>query len=291
MRSAIRPVTRAWTQSFHLTLHNGHHGRATIAHQSCHGLRFVLTDVLSASPCACLPDCSTLHPFRPLQSCRTLPSLLLRSSRPRPSRPRPSRPTKAVQVTAPEGDTGVTRPLGVYDPLGLIETRDMRRYEVMEIKQAARPCLASSTSSSSTRALPGYLSPSSASSSRTCRRLPCVLEASRPRPGSDHDRDPHDGDRLLPVRGQRPVKAPGDIGGELWTRYEDKATKAFKLNVERNNGRAAMMGITGCSSTPLGVDALYRLVAWAAPRPGHLLNTPHTHSSSSSRSRRQREVS
>ena len=25
-------------------------------------------------------------------------------------------------------------PLGVYDPLGLIETRDMRRYEIMEIK-------------------------------------------------------------------------------------------------------------------------------------------------------------
>ena len=33
-----------------------------------------------------------------------------------------------------EGDIGVTRPLGVYDPLGLISTRDMFRYEVMEIK-------------------------------------------------------------------------------------------------------------------------------------------------------------
>ena len=27
-----------------------------------------------------------------------------------------------------EGDIGVLPPLGVYDPLGLIETRDMRRY-------------------------------------------------------------------------------------------------------------------------------------------------------------------
>ena len=27
--------------------------------------------------------------------------------------------------------TGVLPPLGVYDPLGLIETRDMRRYEIM----------------------------------------------------------------------------------------------------------------------------------------------------------------
>merc|ERR1719284_870701 len=33
-----------------------------------------------------------------------------------------------------EGDLGVLPPLGVYDPLGLIETRDMRRYEIMEIK-------------------------------------------------------------------------------------------------------------------------------------------------------------
>ena len=28
-----------------------------------------------------------------------------------------------------EGDIGVLPPLGVYDPLGLIGTRDMRRYE------------------------------------------------------------------------------------------------------------------------------------------------------------------
>mmetsp|Transcript_20534 Transcript_20534/g.44611 ORF Transcript_20534/g.44611 Transcript_20534/m.44611 type:complete len:82 (+) Transcript_20534:210-455(+) len=44
----------------------------------------------------------------------------------------------ARQATSPqmfsEGDIGVLPPLGVYDPLGLIETRDMRRYEIMEIK-------------------------------------------------------------------------------------------------------------------------------------------------------------
>ena len=33
-----------------------------------------------------------------------------------------------------EGDLGVHPPLGVYDPLGQIETRDMARYEIMEIK-------------------------------------------------------------------------------------------------------------------------------------------------------------
>ena len=56
----------------------------------------------------------------------------------------------------------------------------------------------------------------------------------------------------------QPGGAPGDIGGESWMRYDDKATKTFKLNVERQNGRAAMMGITGCLIHELlGVDALY----------------------------------
>ena len=53
-------------------------------------------------------------------------------------------------------------------------------------------------------------------------------------------------------------KAPGDIGGSKWKRYADPAEKVFKLNAERNNGRAAMLGITGCLVHELlGVDALY----------------------------------
>merc|ERR1719296_759063 len=53
-------------------------------------------------------------------------------------------------------------------------------------------------------------------------------------------------------------RAPGDIGGPGWKRYDDPEEKAFKLNAERNNGRAAMMGITGCLIHELlGVDALY----------------------------------
>ena len=41
--------------------------------------------------------------------------------------------SRPVQMFS-EGDLGVLPPLGVYDPLGLIEKRDMRRYEIMEIK-------------------------------------------------------------------------------------------------------------------------------------------------------------
>ena len=54
---------------------------------------------------------------------------------------------------------------------------------------------------------------------------------------------------------------PGDVGGVSWVRYDDPEVKKFKLNVERNNGRAAMMGITGMMiHNALGVDALFPIV-------------------------------
>merc|ERR1719193_2216545 len=51
----------------------------------------------------------------------------------------PALPVRTVsRASAPgmfaEGDIGVTQPLGVWDPLGLIATKDMRRFEIMEIK-------------------------------------------------------------------------------------------------------------------------------------------------------------
>lgn len=56
------------------------------------------------------------------------------------------RATRATEVTMfAEGDIGVTPPLGVYDPLGLIATRDMRRYEIMEIKHGRAAMLVIST--------------------------------------------------------------------------------------------------------------------------------------------------
>jgi hypothetical protein len=51
---------------------------------------------------------------------------------------------------------------------------------------------------------------------------------------------------------------PGDIALDSWVRYDDPEVRTFKLNVERQNGRAAMLGITGCLIHELlGVDALY----------------------------------
>ena len=50
----------------------------------------------------------------------------------------------------------------------------------------------------------------------------------------------------------------GDIGGAGWVRYDDPEEKAYKLNVERQNGRAAMLGVTGCLwHELLGVDGLF----------------------------------
>ena len=58
---------------------------------------------------------------------------------------------------------------------------------------------------------------------------------------------------------QDPDGEAGDIAlDDLWVRYDDPETKTFKLNAERQNGRAAMLGITGCLIHELlGVDALY----------------------------------
>jgi hypothetical protein len=52
-------------------------------------------------------------------------------------------------------------------------------------------------------------------------------------------------------------------------RYDDPEARTFKLNVERQNGRAAMLGITGIILHELlGVDGLYPtggLASGAAP--------------------------
>merc|ERR1711933_640385 len=164
--------------------------------------------------------------------------------------------SRASATMFSEGDLGVLPPLGVFDPLGLIETRDMRRYEIMEIKHGraailgflhviaieagiripTEECLAAPAGLfASLEAVPtaGWLQ---------IMLTMCMLETG-----------------AFPLaKAQTEEAEVGDIANTPWVRYDDEETKTFKLNVERQNGRAAMLGITGCLIHELlGVDALY----------------------------------
>ena len=69
--------------------------------------------------------------------------------------------------------------------------------------------------------------------------------------------------------------APGDCVGDRipWVRYDDPAVKEFKLNAERNNGRAAMLGITGCLLHEIvGVDALYPTGGFGGDAPREIID-------------------
>jgi len=173
----------------------------------------------------------------------------------------------AVSMRAP-GEIGVTPPLGVYDPLGCLNEpvkyprRDYRRYVELEIKHgriAMLACLGIFTTEAGIR-WPGYLSKS--------------LDLKF----SDVPGGALDSYAAVPAIGWLQIvgfiiflelaygatpegNEPGDVGGVTWIRYSDPEVKKFKLNAERNNGRAAMMGITGMMiHNALGVDALFPIV-------------------------------
>merc|ERR1712094_83482 len=59
----------------------------------------------------------------------------------------------------------------------------------------------------------------------------------------------------------------GDIANIPWVRYDDPETKTFKLNAERQNGRAAMLGITGCLLHELPASTPSTRRAASAARP------------------------
>merc|ERR1719359_785992 len=170
----------------------------------------------------------------------------------------PRAAAKAVSMFS-EGDLGVLPPLGVYDPLGLIETRDMERYEIMEIKHGRAGMLGflhvilieagARFPTPQCEAAPAGLIASLQSMPTAAwlqiMTVSCMMET---------------GYFLFEYEGYPNVgeRAPGDIGGASWVRYDDPETKTFKLNAERQNGRAGMLGITGCLAHEiLGVDALY----------------------------------
>jgi len=158
-----------------------------------------------------------------------------------------------------EGDIGILPPLGVYDPLGLIGTRDMERFEVMEVKHGraamlgflhvlvieagakipTEDCLAAPTGLfASLEAMP------------TAGWLQIMLLCAMQETGA--------GGESSFFSLAKPDDGSHDIANIPWVRYDDPEVKTFKLNAERQNGRAAMLGITGCLAHEiLGVDALY----------------------------------
>ncbi len=149
------------------------------------------------------------------------------------------------------GDIGTTRPLGVWDPLGLVgdDAVKYRRWQEMEIKHG-RIAMAATLHVIATGA--GYKWDGYAS----YLSFPPLKFADIPA-GTLGSWE------ALPQAGWAQIVAviaildnslfaqtdgaPGDCVGDRipWVRYDDPAVKEFKLNAERNNGRAAMMGIYG----------------------------------------------
>jgi light-harvesting complex I chlorophyll a/b binding protein 1 len=154
--------------------------------------------------------------------------------------------SSALAVIINELEIGVTEPLGVWDPLGWLETQpekfDRRRAVERKHGRVAMAAVVGCIVHNSHIFFPGYLSPSN------------NLKFSDVPTGAD-------GIRAIPAAGLAQIlvvlaicelvwmpafEYDGDYGfGYLGRKIEDPEEKARKLNIELNNGRAAMMGIFG----------------------------------------------
>jgi len=159
----------------------------------------------------------------------------------------PAASTKAsTSLKVSEVELGVTEPLGVYDPLGWLESEpeafERRRAVERKHGRVAMAAVVGVIVHNNHITFDGYLSPSA------------NLKFSDVPTGID-------GIRAIPTAGLAQIAAffalvelawmpaskyDGDYGvGYFGTDIKDPEEKARKLNVELNNGRAAMLGIMG----------------------------------------------
>merc|ERR1719247_3835769 len=194
--------------------------------------------------------------------------VVAKKAAPKPAPKRKAAPKKAAPAVGVSGDIGVTPPLGLFDPLNFLSRGPevYRRYQEIEIKHgriSMLACLGVIVTEAGIR-LPGYLS---ISNDLTFADVPGDLAGAYfgvPLAGwvqiaaffAVFD---------IAVFRQDAAYAAGDVVQDLpieWVRYDDPAVKAFKLNAERQNGRAAMFGIMGMiSHAALGQDALFPILS------------------------------
>jgi len=145
-----------------------------------------------------------------------------------------------------ELELGVTEPLGVYDPLGWLETEpeafERRRAVERKHGRVAMAAVVGCIVHNNHIVFDGYLSPSN---NLKFSDVPTGIAGLKAVPGAGLAQILAFF-ALVELAWMPASKYDGDYGvGWFGTDISDPEEKARKLNVELNNGRAAMMGIIG----------------------------------------------
>merc|ERR1719215_424077 len=159
----------------------------------------------------------------------------------------PAPSTKATtSLAVSEVELGVTEPLGVYDPLGWLDTQpeafERRRDVERKHGRVAMAAVVGVIVHNNNIVYDGYLSPSS---NLKFSDIPTGMAgiATIPSAGLAQILGFF---ALVELAWMPASKYDGDYGvGWFGGNIEDPEEKARKLNVELNNGRAAMLGIFG----------------------------------------------